>query len=85
MGLGIRTIETFVEFFVMDAGIMLGIRYDGHGGSGTNSLAAPCGSVLTIFLLFFSRHPIPLIRVIAGRTIRRRVRRLDVRRQKNKT
>lgn len=64
MGLGIHTVETFVEFFVMDAGIMLGTRYGGRGGSGTNSLAAPYGSVLTISPLFFFRHPMSSVRIV---------------------
>lgn len=62
MGLGMHTVKAFVEFFIMDAGMLLGTRYGGSRGSGTNSLAAPCGSVLTIFLLFSFRHPMSSIR-----------------------
>lgn len=64
MGLGIHTVETFVEFFVVDAGIMLGTHYGGRRRRGTNSLAAPCGFVLTIFPLFFFRHPTSSFRVV---------------------
>ncbi len=64
MGLSVRTIETFVKFFVMDARITLRTGYRERGGSGTSSLAAPCDSVLTIFLLSFSRHPISVVRVV---------------------
>lgn len=52
------TIETFIEFFIMNA---KNNQKKSHKRSGgricTNSLAVPFCSVLTKFPLFFFRHP----------------------------